>query len=115
MIACLESITFSVVMLRQEHCVQVHASAAVAGGDPAEAAKTPPKPWPGVKPVPLLLSAAIGVALRFLVPIPDGLTTQAWTLLSIFVSTIAGRRLSLVYLMYSFLLKMGQCVAFQLG
>lgn len=70
--------------------VQVHASAAVAAGDPAEAAKTPPKPWPGVKLVPLLGSVAIGVALRFLVPIPTGLTTQAWTLLSIFVSTIAG-------------------------
>jgi hypothetical protein len=80
--------------------VQVHASAAVAAGDPAEAAKTPPKPWPGIKPVPLLLSAAVGLALRFLVPIPAGLTTQAWTLLSIFVSTIAGRRLSLMCLVY---------------
>ena len=70
--------------------MQVHASAAVAAGDPAEAAKTPSKPWPGVKVVPLLGSAAIGLALRFLVPIPSGLSTQAWTLLSIFVSTIAG-------------------------
>ena len=70
--------------------LQVHASAAVAAGDPAEAAKTPSKPWPGVKMVPLLASAAIGLALRFLVPIPSGLSTQAWTLLSIFVSTIAG-------------------------
>ena len=68
----------------------MHASAAVAAGDPAEAAKTPSKPWPGVKIVPLLGSAAIGLALRFLVPIPSGLSTQAWTLLSIFVSTIAG-------------------------
>ncbi len=72
----------------------------MAAGEPAEAAKTPPKPWPGVKPVPLLLSAAIGLALRFLVPIPAGLTTQAWTLLSVFVSTIAGRRLSLIRLMH---------------
>lgn len=68
----------------------MHASAAVAAGDPAEAAKTPPKPWPGIKLVPLLASCAIGLALRFLVPVPAGLTTQAWTLLSIFVSTIAG-------------------------
>lgn len=46
--------------------------------------------WPGAKPVPLLLSIGLGLALRFLVPIPVGLTSQGWTLLSIFVSTIAG-------------------------
>lgn len=45
----------------------------------------------GAKPVPLLLSIAIGAALRFLVPIPEGITVQAWTLLSIFVSTITGK------------------------
>lgn len=45
----------------------------------------------GAKPVPLLLSVAIGAALRFLVPIPSGITVQAWTLLSIFVSTITGK------------------------
>ena len=70
--------------------LQVHASAASAAGDPAEALKTPPKPWPGIKPVPLLASVAVGMVLRFLVPVPTGLSTQAWTLLSIFVSTIAG-------------------------
>ena len=70
--------------------LQVIVSAAVAAGDPAEAAKVPSKPWPGIKIIPLLASAAIGLALRFLVPIPSGLSTQAWTLLSIFVSTIAG-------------------------
>jgi DASS family divalent anion:Na+ symporter len=32
----------------------------------------------------------LGLALRFVVPIPDGLTVQGWSLLSIFVSTIAG-------------------------
>ena len=70
--------------------LQVHASAASAAGDPAEAVQTPPKPWPGIKLVPLLGSVAVGLALRFLVPVPTGLSTQAWTLLSIFVSTIAG-------------------------
>ena len=44
----------------------------------------------GAKIVPLLLSVSLGLALRFLVPAPLGVTTQAWTLLSIFVSTIAG-------------------------
>lgn len=44
----------------------------------------------GAKPVPFLAAVGIGLALRFLVPIPVGITVQAWTLLSIFVSTIAG-------------------------
>lgn len=46
----------------------------------------------GAKPVPFLAAVGIGLALRFLVPIPAGITVQAWTLLSIFVSTIAGGR-----------------------
>jgi hypothetical protein len=37
------------------------------------------------------------LAVRFLAPIPVGITTQAWTLLSIFVSTIAGERRELQY------------------
>ena len=41
--------------------------------------------------VPLLASVAIGVAVRYLVPVPEGVTLQAWSLLSIFVSTIAGK------------------------
>ncbi|EIE27528.1 Sodium/sulfate symporter [Coccomyxa subellipsoidea C-169] len=67
---------------------QVTASAVVCAGTSSEQA--PAKTWPGVKPLPLLLSIGLGLALRFLVPIPSGLTTQGWTLLSIFVSTIAG-------------------------
>ena len=46
----------------------------------------------GAKVVPLVASILIGAAIRFVVPIPHGVTTQAWTLLSIFVSTIAGQR-----------------------
>lgn len=44
----------------------------------------------GAKPAPFLVAVGIGLALRFLVPIPVGISVQAWTLLSIFVSTIAG-------------------------
>lgn len=40
--------------------------------------------------VPMLCSVGLGMAVRFLVPIPDGITVQGWTLLSIFISTIAG-------------------------
>ena len=43
--------------------------------------------------MPALLSIGFGLALRFLVPIPEGITLQAWTLLSIFASTIAGQPL----------------------
>ena len=88
---CTGLIVYAIVKpLKHLTQLQVHASAASAAGDPAEALKTPSKPWPGIKLVPLLGSVAVGLALRFLVPVPTGLSTQAWTLLSIFVSTIAG-------------------------
>ncbi|KXZ52146.1 hypothetical protein GPECTOR_10g775 [Gonium pectorale] len=44
----------------------------------------------GVKVKPALMAIGVGLALRFLVPIPEGITAQAWSLLSIFVSTILG-------------------------
>ncbi|KAH7679682.1 Solute carrier family 13 protein [Dioscorea alata] len=54
----------------------------------------PPKPTPvplsGAKPLPLAISIAIGLAVRFLVPRPAEVSPQAWQLLSIFLSTIAG-------------------------
>ncbi|KAL3130986.1 cytochrome P450-dit2 [Trebouxia sp. C0009 RCD-2024] len=78
---------------RQKRCTaaqrHVPQAAATSGATVADA-DAPAPGWPGAKPVPLLLSIAIGVALRFLVPIPSGITIQAWTLLSIFVSTITG-------------------------
>ncbi|XP_071691631.1 dicarboxylate transporter 2.1, chloroplastic-like isoform X2 [Rutidosis leptorrhynchoides] len=55
----------------------------------------PPKFEPqGAKIVPLVLSLAVGLILRFVIEKPDGITDQAWQLLSIFVSTIAGLVLS---------------------
>jgi DASS family divalent anion:Na+ symporter len=63
-------------------------SSAVASPSPA------PKPAAaaagGAKPLPLLISLAAGLAVRFLVPRPAEVTPQAWQLLSIFLSTIAG-------------------------
>ncbi|KAI4367186.1 hypothetical protein MLD38_022950 [Melastoma candidum] len=44
----------------------------------------------GAKPIPLLISLAVGLALRFLVPRPPEIAPQAWQLLAIFLSTIAG-------------------------
>ncbi|KAL9690210.1 hypothetical protein QQ045_010607 [Rhodiola kirilowii] len=48
----------------------------------------------GAKLVPLVLSVGIGLLLRFAVPKPVELTVQAWQLLAIFLSTIAGLVLS---------------------
>lgn len=65
-----------------------------AAGDAAAAAQPAPQgptvSAVGVKPVPALISIAIGLAVRFLVPVPDGITEQAWSLFSIFLSTIMG-------------------------
>lgn len=60
---------------------------------------TPQSPPPksiihGAKPLPLIISVAIGLVLRFLIPKPVEVTAQAWQLLSIFLSTIAGLILS---------------------
>lgn len=44
--------------------------------------------------MPLAISLAIGIIVRFLVPKPVEVTPQAWQLLSIFLSTIAGLVLS---------------------
>jgi hypothetical protein len=45
----------------------------------------------GAKPFPMALSIGLGLIVRFLVPIPAGVTAQSWSLLAIFVSTIAGK------------------------
>ncbi|KAL4428826.1 hypothetical protein ABPG77_005264 [Micractinium sp. CCAP 211/92] len=98
--APLQSCRHSLAPLRQ-HCQLRHrvarpaAPAAVPVLAAATGAAVPAQPpatpsWPGAKPVPFLAAVGIGLALRFLVPIPAGITVQAWTLLSIFVSTIAG-------------------------
>ncbi|XP_068642814.1 dicarboxylate transporter 2.1, chloroplastic-like [Aristolochia californica] len=59
-------------------------------------ADSPPKSSPpqGAKLVPLFISVAIGLVVRFAVPKPVELTAQAWQLLAIFLSTIAGLVLS---------------------
>lgn len=44
----------------------------------------------GAKPVPLVIALGLGLLLRFVVPVPVGITMQGWTLLSIFLSAIVG-------------------------
>ncbi|OUZ99597.1 Sodium/sulfate symporter [Macleaya cordata] len=48
----------------------------------------------GAKFVPFVISVAIGLIVRFFVPKPVEVTQQAWQLLAIFLSTIAGLVLS---------------------
>jgi len=40
--------------------------------------------------VPAIISIAVGLVVRYLVPIPVGVTEQAWQLLSIFLATVTG-------------------------
>ncbi|KAL6553849.1 cytochrome P450-dit2 [Orobanche minor] len=61
---------------------------------PTESKTPPPPPLQGAKPIPLIISLAIGVVVRFFIPKPPEITPQAWQLLSIFLSTIAGLVLS---------------------
>ena len=71
------------------------ASAATAGvASASEGSESSKKAWEGVKPLPFVLSVGVGLALRYLVPKPDAVTTQAWQLLAIFASTITGLVLS---------------------
>jgi len=44
--------------------------------------------------VPALVSISVGLVLNFVVPVPAGVSPQAWQLLSIFLSTIVGLVLS---------------------
>ncbi|KAG8383567.1 hypothetical protein BUALT_Bualt04G0027000 [Buddleja alternifolia] len=48
----------------------------------------------GVKPIPLLICLTLGLIFRFAVPKPHPLTPKAWSLLAIFIATVAGLILS---------------------
>ena len=69
-----------------------HLPPLLASASASQAATKPPQPAAsgGAKPLPLFISLALGLAVRFLVPRPAKVTPQAWQLLSIFLSTIAG-------------------------
>lgn len=67
-----------------------------ANSTPPPSPSSPPKPniLQGAKPIPFVISILIGLIVRFFVPKPVEVTPQAWQLLSIFLSTIAGLVLS---------------------
>ncbi|THU66952.1 hypothetical protein C4D60_Mb05t19590 [Musa balbisiana] len=74
--------------------VRASSSPSIAAPNPESTPAPSPQPAQGAKPVPLAISLAVGLAVRFLVPRPVEVTPQAWQLLAIFLSTIAGLVLS---------------------
>ena len=43
----------------------------------------------GFKPMPTAIAMALGLLIWFVIPVPDGVTANAWHLLALFVATIA--------------------------
>ncbi|CAL9095178.1 unnamed protein product [Musa textilis] len=74
--------------------VRASSSPSIAAPNPESTPAPSPQPAQGAKPVLLAISLAVGLAVRFLVPRPVEVTPQAWQLLAIFLSTIAGLVLS---------------------
>ncbi|KAI3789060.1 hypothetical protein L2E82_01847 [Cichorium intybus] len=72
----------------------VRTFSATSSNDENSITESPKLELQGAKIVPLVLSLAIGLIVRFLIPNPDEVTPQAWQLFSIFLSTIAGLVLS---------------------
>lgn len=67
-----------------------HVRASGASPTPAASpAAAPSEPWKGAAMKPLFASIATGVILWF-VPVPAGVTKNAWQLLAIFLATIVG-------------------------
>ncbi|KAK4252790.1 hypothetical protein QN277_014332 [Acacia crassicarpa] len=71
-----------------------HPIQASSSSSSAELSSCSPPVAQGAKPLPLFISISIGLIVQFLVPKPVEVTPQAWQLLSIFLSTIAGLVLS---------------------
>ena len=79
---------------RRAERMTTKASAAPAVVAAADAAAEPPTSggfvWKGAKIIPALISIAVGLVVKFIVPCPAAVLPQAWTLLAIFLSTITG-------------------------
>ncbi|KAL5831965.1 hypothetical protein ACOSQ4_017319 [Xanthoceras sorbifolium] len=68
--------------------VRASTSASASSSSPPAPA-SPPQPWTGAAMKPLMASIATGVILWF-VPVPSGVSRNAWQLLAIFLATIVG-------------------------
>lgn len=46
--------------------------------------------WKGAKLGPMAISVGVGLLIRFLIPIPAGVSPQGWSILALFVATVCG-------------------------
>ncbi|CAJ1379713.1 unnamed protein product [Effrenium voratum] len=74
---------------RQVRCVWRAADAGAAPAPPAPPA-APRGGQRGAKLVPTAITVGIGLFIRFVLPVPAGLSGQAWSILALFVATVAG-------------------------
>ncbi|KAI9120433.1 hypothetical protein K1719_007466 [Acacia pycnantha] len=86
--------SFSINPTPKPHIAYKPVQASASSSSSSSSPPPPPPATQGVKLIPLIISVGIGLAVRFLVPRPVEVTAQAWQLLSIFLSTIAGLVLS---------------------
>merc|ERR1719265_976471 len=50
----------------------------------------PPSSWKGAKPVPSAVCIFLGLFIRFVLPVPETVSVQGWSVFALFVATVAG-------------------------
>ncbi|KAL4283177.1 hypothetical protein GQ457_16G006390 [Hibiscus cannabinus] len=78
-----------IISTNRIHKTQGKFTVKAAASSPAAATPPSQQPWQGAAMKPLMASIATGVILWFL-PVPSGVSRNAWQLLSIFLATIVG-------------------------
>eukprot|EP00928_Gymnodinium_smaydae_P076658 TRINITY_DN5971_c0_g1_i2.p1 TRINITY_DN5971_c0_g1~~TRINITY_DN5971_c0_g1_i2.p1 ORF type:complete len:613 (+),score=127.56 TRINITY_DN5971_c0_g1_i2:81-1919(+) len=63
---------------------------ATADPDSLPAGAKPASGWRGAKPKELAMCILLGLLLRFVIPVPSGVSTQGWSMVAIFASAICG-------------------------
>ncbi|KAK1423762.1 hypothetical protein QVD17_19070 [Tagetes erecta] len=103
-----------ILSLPQFHLDQLSRSIYIAASSPKRSMSNPPPPetnnatvmaipthsrrrcsvkfpdFAGAKPIPLAISVSVGLVVWFAIPIPVGITHEAWQLLAIFLATVTG-------------------------
>jgi hypothetical protein len=79
---------------QQRPLLQPPSAAAGGAALPAQPADQPPSrvetPLQPIKLAPAAIAVAFGLLVKFVLPSPAGITPEAWTLFSVFLSTILG-------------------------
>ncbi|CAE8645913.1 unnamed protein product, partial [Polarella glacialis] len=71
---------------RRQATAKLLRKAAAAGAAPGGKSSG----WKGAKLVPMAISVGLGLLIRFVIPIPEGVSAQGWSILALFVATVAG-------------------------